>query len=602
MGKKRVLLKNSIYQNLKVNIIKNNLLNKENIVYFIGVTILLIYFLINFFSLPDISNPYISTKAFWIFNLEVVTNVFLFALVAYLGYNYVHDQTKSFDKYLMILAFICIIIIHLLAFNPAVDHGGDNGNYIYAAKSLATLGNTYHLPRPNLPLDRIVVGYPLILSGIYLIFGGINILAFKITTMILSLFSVFFYYLIMKMLVRNQMAIILTILYGIHSFIVSYSSMIMTETPTLFWEILTWYLLLKYEKGKDINYKILILLVISSIFTYLTRNIGVTLLVAINIYLFSRTRVIDFFLKKRKFEFEVLPFKKLVFYLSATIVLFLLIQLRGYLFFGESDTNIFFKTDWFEKLSNSFYVIISVFSENLFCSFIIRWISFPYIVFKIILSVVMLVGLIIGISKKEFYSIYIILFLITLMVVTPVDNNSLVLSRYTIPLIPFYLFIFYEGVNFLFIKLYNFKKIFLLLSLFLLVLSSFSGNGYLVQRSHIGQKYPPALASYFDCAKWINENLPSNVLVESRKSRIFFVFSESYSISHVSGGTAYDLEFEKNIMKLVKSGELNYLVLDSFSGASSRCYVPLLNKYPQIFKLYKVFGDKYPCYLFKIEK
>jgi len=598
MGKKR---KNhnktqKIYQSGNQSSLKDNWLDKNKLIYFVGIVAIFIYFLTNFFSLPDISNNYISSKASWILNLEVFINILLFSLMVYFGYNYIQKDNKSFDRYLIVLAFFGIVVIHLLAFNPAVDKAGDNGNYIYAAKSIATLGNTYRLPSPDLTPDRIVVGYPLILSLVYKIFGGINILAFKITTMILSLLSVFFFYLVMLKLIPKQAAIILTILYGIHPYVVVFSSMIMTETPTLFWGILTWYLTLKYKDSNKLNYKLLVLLSFSSIFTYLTRNIGVSILGTTSIFLFLQSKFL-----RGKFDLKSLAFKKFYLYTATVFVLFVLIQVRNTLFIGKSDTGVFLDSNWLSIFSKSFPLISSVFSENLFSFSVIRWQPFPSLTLKILISFVMLIGLGKGLYQKNFSSIYIVFFLIILMITTPVDNSSLVLSRYTVPLIPFYIFIFYDGLKVLSNKLKYFNKWGLLFGLLLLIISTFSGNGYLIQRSHIGKKYPPALASYFDCAKWINENLSSDVIVESRKSRIFFIFSESYSISNVGGGTTYSFEFENSIMKLVKAGELDYLVLDSFSGASFRCYVPLIKKYPQNFKLYKVFGDKYPCYLFKIE-
>jgi len=558
------------------------------------------YFLINFYKLPDITNEYINNHVKWILNLETFTNILILGLFSYFGYNYISNSTRKNDKFLLIFGLLWIIIIHLLAFNSAVDHGGDNGNYIYAGKSIATLGETFHINSPIKLPDKISVGLPILISIIYNFFG-MNIVAYKIMLLFLSISSIVILYFTLKILSGKNIAAILTILYGLHSYTIVFSSMIMTETPTLFWSILSWYFLTKYTKNTKINYYYLAGLLISSIFVYLTRSIGVSILIAIVIYLFLQTNWLNIFKKNKEFQWDTTKNRKFIYYFILILLIFLLTQIRAKIHYGSSEATALFNMILFDKFSSTLGIFFTIFTDNIFPSKIIRWQLSPIGLFKISVEIFFFIGLVRKLFLLDFAAIYFALFTTLLLLGTPVVQ-VLPLSRYLIPATPFMIYIFYAGLNFSFIKIKKYGNMLVFFGLFFILISSLFGNGYLIQKSHIGQEYPTSIKNYFDCAKWINKNLPEDVVVESRKSRIFYAFSESYTCSFVGGGTKFDKKFEEKFMKKISNGNMDYLVLDGFSGASARCYIPLIKKYPNKFSHIKTFGETAPTYLFEIFK
>ncbi len=589
--KKKIVNKSS-------GLLTSNSVFKENILYFTLVLVAYLYFLFSFFSLPDFTNPHIINNSSWIVNLEIAIDTILFFVVAYCGYCYINGKENFSNKFIVLFVFLCIFVIHLLALNTAIDIGGDNGTYIYMAKSIATKGNTYQLPTPGFPPTSVAFGFPLFLSFIYLIFGGINILAFKIFTMLLSLLSVFIFYRIMLKLNSEYFAIALTILYGIHCSVLNFSSMIMTETPTLFWSVFTWYSLLRFCEKETFNWKIFIGLVFTSTFTYLTRQIGISVIGAVIIYLFFYS---DFKYKGRKSSFDYLKIKKLIYYFIFVFVILLLIQLRSHYFAGMSDSATFFSSsiaDKIDKFLVVWKVYFGVLSENLFPNNIIRG-QVSHLFVNILIQLVFYYGLVVCLLKKNFASFYYAIFVLLLSIATP-DIYFMPISRYLVPLTPFFVYIFYFGIFNLFKLLGRTSKILSIIIIFFHLIFLFHGNAYLIQKSHTGEEYPLPIANYYNCAKWINKNLSHDVIVESRKGTVFYIFAECFCTTSVFSDYVYTEDLERHFIKKIENNEMDYLVLDGFSGASWRCYYPFIQKFPQHFQLVKVFGEKYPTYLFKV--
>ena len=568
-------------------------------IYLLSSVAVFTIFSMKFFSLPDITNFYIENSVKWIYNLEVFTNIAIMGTFFYFGYNYFNDTKKQKDIFILIFALLLVLIVQLLAFRSGVDINGDNGNYIYAGKSIATLGEAYDITSPSRSPDLISIGLPLLIAIAYKLFG-MNLIVFKVMLVILSFSSALILYFSITRLSNKNLAAMVCLLYALHSYTIVFASMIMTETATLFWSILSWYFLIRFVESENVNYYFLSALVISSVLTYLTRTIGISLILAIIIYLFLKTNFFEIVRNPKKAKILTQASRKFLYFTFWAVFLLVLIQIRAKIHFGQTETGMIFQIDILEKLTKSIRVFFLSIADVLAPANIVRWNMTPLGIVKIAVEIVLGVGLFWGLKKKSFSAIYFLVFAVILVIVTPVSDSPLVLSRYLVPTIPFAIFIFSYGLIICFKNFNKTRRIFVVLGLSFLLSSSLIGNGYLIQKSHIGQRYPEAIKNYFDCALWIKKNLPSDVIVESRKSRIFYIFAESYSVSSVNGGTKFDSQFEKDILYKIDNKQIDLLVVDSFSGASARSYIPLINKYPKRFNLIKVFGEDSPSYLFEV--
>ena len=278
------------------------------------------YFL-GFFKIQDIRNSFLIHQLKFVFHGQIVLYILLIILFIYFSRKVILKQIwQKKDYFFLAAAFICILLIHISAFNPALDTNGDNAAYIIFAKAFVQEGGFYSIYRPGAELNynaQTAIGLPLLLVPIYTIFG-INIVKMKILILLLTLISIGLVFIIFKKLLGKPVAAILAIIFAIHPFTVSYSSMIMTEIPYIFWSLLAMLLIMKYEEKEKISITLLIFSTISIFMLYLTRAIGAGLAIGVMVYFMIKY---DFIIKviKRDFSFiKKMQFKKFIILLIFT--------------------------------------------------------------------------------------------------------------------------------------------------------------------------------------------------------------------------------------------------------------------------------------------
>ncbi len=585
-------------------------LDTYSFLFIIAFILISIYFFINFSELTDISNTYIKTQASWLMICQIIIYLILMGGFAYFGYHYISEKKiEKIDTILISIILFLIILIHIFAFNQALSTNGDNARYMIYAKSLIKTGGFLRI---YLPIDRPViadpVGLSLILFPIYLIFG-MNIISMKLLVFLCFIGSLILTYVVFKQFVDKRIAIIITILFGSHPYIVQYSSMVMTEVPYIFWSLFALWLLLKYEQSDKIHIGYLIFATAAIFMTYLTRAIGAGFTVAVFFYFLVKVNW-PLYIKNKDLSFlRALEFKKLVLICLSIFFVFLGWQLRSQSIGGTSQAQIFTNLNIIENvLTKSLPDFWQVFAQNIFADQMVRW-KYETVGLKwVLVSIITLLGLCYSFYRKEIVAFY-SFFVMFILILGYRSLSPLVFSRYLIPFTPFLIYFLYAGIRFVFtlFKKESLNKLGILagwITLYLILMSNFSGASYYIQKAHRGTVYPIAEANYIECARWAGENLPPDAIVTSRKEAIFYIFSELRGFKHTTSYMKYSKEWETERLETFKKNNTSYLILDTFNSTTIRNIFPILRNHPNKFKLVKRIGEdnKGACYVFEIQK
>lgn len=579
--------------------VKKSDFDLKNVLYFSCIIIATYLFFKNFTNMSDITNNYIKLNATWIISLQIIIYILLIGIFVYFGYNFLNKRkNKKFDRILIISGFILVILVQVLAFNPALDRNGDNARYICGAISLAKTGEYKDIEHPNEHYKTTdQPGVSIMLAPLVKIFG-VNILLFKFVPFLLTIGSLILFFILLENFIAKEIAIILTLILGTQPYISTFSSMIMTEIPFIFFSLLSFWLLLKYEKSEKINYIMGILCALSILMTYFSRTMGIG---------FSISSVLYFVLKK--------DWKKAFFLGVVVFILFGGWQLRNKLVGGTSQLSAITGANGLGakgitilvgKGIKNLLTSLNLIPQVLFADASVRWKINPFGVKELIILSLVFIGYVSNLIKKRSQlDLFFIIALASLCIGTP-DSNLLPMARYLCVFVPFFILYFYLGINFIFSfwgKAKEYTNIVSLVLLLLLVFSNFSGTAFKIQQAHTGQLYSKSMENYFNAGKWIKDNTPEDVVVACRKDNTFYLFSERKAYRFASYWSKYNKEYEEERMKYFEKYNVSYLVIDTFSNSVHTAYKIIQNNKDK-FELVKIIGNqkKGACYIFKVNK
>ncbi len=601
--------------------------NLTAILFFIILAISYMVFLSNFYSIKELSNAYIKSSEAWIITLQFLIYTLIYGVFGYFAYRFITG--KSEDKIttiLTIVGFGAIILLHYLAFNKAFEDVDDNASYMIAAKSLVTKGAPYYLYMPELKPDTEgAIGLPLMLIPFYLIWG-MNYVPMEMLIFFTMMGAVVMSFLLFRKLEGTLFALLITVLFATHPYFVSFSSIIMTEIPYLFWSLLALFLCLKFEETEKLNWFLLILTALAIFMTYLTRAIGAGFFVAAVLYFFIKSNIWKNIKEKKTQFYKDVAFHKFIL-ISGLIFVFLVIyQLWSRSLGGASQADALAKMSLADQFSKNLGLVWDVLSQNIFCGKLARqevarsveeqaqYLQPVNIVWALIFLLTF-VGLVYSLFKKQLVGLYFLFVMIVLMIGNTA-TQLLVVSRYLIVFTPFMIYFLYMGVRFL-IELVDQKKQFgktigLMVFCFLLG-NSFIGDAFNVQRSAKPNLYEPPYKAFLDCAVWAKDNLPKESIVGSRKERIFYIFSDGlrgykdFSLTDNRMLEKKDMsreEYEKYKLDQFAKNNTDYIILDTFTSSSIQIIYPILQNHPDKFKMEKIIGDEKTgaCYVFKVLK
>jgi len=140
--------------------------------------------------------------------------------------------------------FLCLAL-----FDPKLNCGGDNAEYIVLAESLVQPGDgrwLSHSPIEPAPQIRLPFGYPMLLAPLYALFG-FNLIVFKLLSLCFAVASVALFSLLVRPLFPPLTATALTLALAFNPEIINHSHWTLTETPFLFFSLLSLLLFFKSE-------------------------------------------------------------------------------------------------------------------------------------------------------------------------------------------------------------------------------------------------------------------------------------------------------------------------------------------------------------------
>jgi len=602
------------------------------ILFFVMLAISYFVFINNFYNIKELTNPYIQSRAQGIISLQLLIYTMIYGLFGYFAFRFISGKSDTkVTTILTIVGFAAILILHYIAFNKAFEDVDDNASYMIAAKSLVDKHAPYYLYLPVMKPDTEgAIGLPLMLIPFYLIWG-MNYVPMEIMIYFTLVGAVIMSFLVFRKMEGSIFAVIITLVFATHPYIVSFSSIIMTEIPFIFWSLLAIFLCLKFEETPKVNYVLLVAAVLAIIMTYLTRAIGAGFVAAVMLYFLIKSNFWKDIKTKKMAALKDIAVLKFLLISGLLIGGMLIYQLWARSFSGSSQADVLSKMSISAQLSKNLGLVWDVFSQNIFCGKLARYGADskqvylePVSILWVIIFFITMAGLVISIFKKQLVGFYFILVMLVLLIGNSAPQQ-LTVSRYLIVFTPFMIYFLYLGVMGLIALVDKKKQIARALGIVVLCFllgNSFVGDAFDVQRSTQETLYAPPYKAFLDCAVWAKTNLPKDAIVASRKERIFYIFSDGMrGYKHVPSNEISRLQekidkatsdeeknklftdWQQSKLDQIQQNNTAYIIVDTFS-ATQQLMGPILEKNSEKFKLIKTIGDEQtgPCYVFQVVK
>jgi len=494
----------------------------------------------------------------------------------------------SLFAYAIILVFVFFNNYNKI-FDKKINLGGDNAGYYILGTSIATgQGFTNIHFREKTKHNHFPPGYPLIIAAASKVYSS-DILSIKKVNGFFLLLSTGLLFLFFYRLTGNIHIPFITLLFLLYNFhLLSYSTIMMSEIPFLFFSTLSIVLFVNVDFKRPINRNwLFLILIICTSFTYYIRSTGLALVAGFSLYL----------LIKKNWR-----------YLISLVVLFFISVLPWYIRSKSMGGNAYVSQlllkdpyhselgsmnllDWFKRIWINFerYVTREIPTG------VINFISVdnyrdPIGIDLWIIGIGLLIVMVYGLIQLKKYKDIVIYYLVANFGILLLWPDVWFGTRFMLQLIPLLTLFLINGIINLLLLFERrvLKKGNELLILIPLVIISLGFVDY-YGKSTIGKlstqaksNYPKNYQDYFEIASYVNENTPDTTVVCCRKGQLFYLFSRRY----VTGFKSTNDSEEQ--IEYLKSKKTNYIVLDRLNYSSTAKYLyPALMKYPAKTKLIK---------------
>lgn len=339
-------------------------------------------------------------------------------------------------------------MLALLRFNSLqIGTSYDDAHYIILAESISS-GEGYELinfPRPQLE-RAFPPGFPILLTPLTFLFPG-NYSILKLFSLVLWLASIYLIYRLFEKRIDSPYLEILTGLVALNPLLIGISVTVMSESAYLFFSLLA---IVGHASSvenpinKKSGYKPdlqLVVIAVLVLYTQLIRTIGISLSIALVLYL----------LFMRRFRDTVIVIA--VFFIGTLLQGFI----TGSLISTGYQSQVF-NDSIFEKINQVWSNVIG-YSNNVLSSSLIPifgsrldsflesyGLEFVPIIFNVIILLIILWGFIYTKPKLEWIHIYFIIYVLGILAFWNPRVGS-VKARFLIPIIPFLYFYFLQGIN-----------------------------------------------------------------------------------------------------------------------------------------------------------
>ncbi len=563
------------------------------------LVLLAILFFNNFRQSPDNTNQLFLSRAGSTITIEylvfiILSSGFLYFMLRSFG-SFLNSVSKHVDIVVFGLVCLALITLYGLGFTKEVLPNGDNAEYLINTKSIVERGAPYRLETKNEnPNSLASIGLPLILTPIYAIWG-FDFVKMKVLITILGLSLFPLLILIFRKHHDLYWSIAISLVCCVSAHLVSSSTVIMTEVPYMFWSCLTILAVYKYHSTNVFKIKWLLILFASALMTYLTRAIGVSMFGAVTIFLllhFPWRKILSYDIR----SIVHLPaVQKLLFFLGP-ILLFAIVYQLLQANRGVSQMSIFLNDimTFFPKNLDSATRVLGpmLFSEGTY-----RWYIFtnnyflsPFNFIWLSILVLFIIGILISILKKQLIGIYTLLAFVIIILgsQTPAE---MVIIRYLTVISPFLVYFIVLGasktVQFVINLAKNTQSIVwpkfigaLLLSL--MFFNNLGSSAATIALNTVGNG--PAYYDYIEVAEWCGRNLPEDSYVLTMKPRLFWLYSERKVGKLSSIEEKYDVQFERQKLRMWKNQGVTHVIIDGMSAATRENISPIIQNNPELFR------------------
>jgi hypothetical protein len=501
-------------------------------------------------------------------------------------------------------------LVYVFSFYPVLDLSGDNAAYLSRAQSVIEGKGFRNLWLANEPFESTLkgVGFSLLNIPMILVFGLNNYIGLKLLDLAATFGGIFFLYRFFENKMDRGYAFLLAALVGLHSQIVHFSTIIMTESMSFFLLFFSLYLTDRFvAETERTTWKTVLAsagLGLLVFFSFTVREALIGLVAVLPLFLVLRKRWLEAAAGVAVIGACFLGYAALSSHLKH------LNETYGLVAAGQSGgiQSSSFVRYYLDLLLTTvktmnlkpFWDAVLVITQK-----VVGDPDLPQERYKVILNLLVLAVCLAGaarrIAQKARISSYDLFFFVLLFVVVfswGSQTDYGVFSRYFYPLIPFVFFYFILGVQFAAEKVRFAKPAHLTAAVLgLSFVFMFGMNTSAVYAS----KYPysPQVLNFISACGWIKQNTPKETVIADRKSTLGFIWSGRKSMHFYNdsvysrysfGDPAFSFQqFQTNTLNYYRSNRIEYVIIDTFSEAYG-VILPVVRNNPGLFTLATQFG------------
>jgi len=490
-----------------------------------------------------------------------------------------------YSKIGLLLAVVFFVLVSLLSLDSGIKVQYDSGVYIALGKALANdHGYKDIFLVENPPHTHYPPGFPLLLTFPLLVFG-VNFLIMKLMNVAIALCVICVTFAFCKHVADHRLASLVTIFTATSHGILFYSQSIMSEIPYLFFSLIALLWLHRCTQRHDWSTKATILTIALLSVVYLTRLVGIALLLATVSYLLVDGQ-----------GTVAIRARRAIIIGGITLIPALLWFGRNWLL-TESIGAIYWQGYTLSSAHSSVFsieglpVIVDRVARNVykyavhFGKVIFFGFSTPQIV-PLVFALCIFGGFI---QKAAWHRSILEYYLSVYMLIVLLFPGTRP-QRYVVPLIPFIWYYFFVFARHLLAFVRDtlqgaFSKlepgVNVLANLFLVLLLIANGAtavwGNVLKNGKEGYYHVVGEGGYTRVLPWVRANTPPKSTFLWAKASLRFL---------LTGRQSYrGIERKGAALHLVRQGNVDYVVVDTFSEMAEGWLRPLISEHPQKFDL-----------------
>ena len=354
--------------------------------------------------------------------------------------NIINPTTKKY--YIILLAIILsVFLINSISFKEGHNWGGDFPQYIAQAKSIndGTIdkmleNSTFRYEKSDSVLLAPKLypwGFPILLVPIYHLFG-FNVIAMKFFVNLFFLFSIAIIYLILKGKINNIQNMLIIAIIAYNPYFFHFKEHILSDIPFLFFSLFSIFLIQQFIIKKKFWLNESYCYVLIGIFMFISYSIRINGIVLFPCLFLAQ--ILEYKYSNKDYSRKYLAvFKYLIPYIAFSV----LILIMGMTFPMESTyadhfelitlKGIFSNVTYYATLLGHFFSTLIPKSGK-----IIYLITIPFVILGLLEKI-----------KEDYLYVAFSIFTVCLYILAPGRDGL----RYLFPIIPFYLYFLFAGIN-----------------------------------------------------------------------------------------------------------------------------------------------------------